>query len=219
VPNESSNAEQLGITLITDDENLHLFATNNTTISYVSIPLEAPPVFDRVTLPASFCRALAKTDPKKTIILEINEDHALAVTDDSTIFGRLIDTPHPLPFQQIVKKHYDGRTKAVPIPPGLAMIVARASIITESDASGAGTSITITTDSKNQRLARFVSKSARGEVVDVIKLDSGHPEVSLTLEPKFLKSSIAFFDRILITKTCVVLTEETGSSFFFIAGH
>lgn len=201
--------DSLGITVLPRNKQLDLYATNDSTISHVCIELKAVPILkDRVVLSGAFCRqmvALAALSDKNQ--LEIHDDYSLFKSGDNLLFGRLVNVPKPLDFSASIESHYPvgSEDSLVAIPSKLQLVLERAIIITDSKTERSRTSIVIK-DGK----ASFYSKSEKGEVRDSVLLEASHPDVEITIEPKLLKSGYGFFERMLFTETCAIMTKDNA---------
>jgi hypothetical protein len=219
VSTEQSVADQQGITLIADGDELSLFSTNNATISTNTLKLTAKPSFkERIILPALFCEQLVKlTADAKDCKLEVHSDYALLSTGRGVrCFGRFLNSPKPLDFQSHVDDSLKGTSKLLcPIPSKMRLIVERAIIITKTEK--AMTNIRV-----KGGIMYFESNSGRGEVIDTVQVDQD--DAALTLDPKHLKVGMgSFYDAdeaksgsMLMTDQCFIMAR--GSDYYLMAG-
>ena len=205
VTKDTSVPEQLGVTLIAAGDQLMMFSTNNSTLSYGEVELKSKPKFDRVILSGTFCEQLLKLADPKDMNLEIHKDYALLEGIGYSLFGRLLEVEKPVDFVSILSHHCkEGYDKElIQIPSKLRLVLDRACIITDSKLGPAKTEIFTTDDGK----MKFVSKSDRGEVYDSIMVGD-HPKISVTVDPKFLKSGYGSFDRMLVTDICFIMAQD-----------
>ncbi len=216
VGTDPSTPEQLGVTLVPNGKELSLHATNNFTMTHDKIILPEPlKLKDRVTLSADFCKqmiSIAKAEKK--VKVEIHDDHSLLTTTTGiSLFGRLIEIDKPLDFAGIMKANVpaDAKKNAVAVPSKLRLMIERAIIITNATTEKSFTEISIR-DGK----MKFISKSARGEVMDSVLLGETQEDVTLNLDCKYLKPAFDAYDKMLITDRCFIMLK--GQSIYMVAG-
>lgn len=208
VSGDTSVPDQLGITLLDDQESISLFATNGSTVSTSYIKTTGKvPFEDRVILSTVFCQQMLRLakDHSKALQLEVQDDFSLLTYGTTALFGRLIESEKPLNFEDIMKRHFTEADKKqlISIPTKLKLILDRAVIITDAKVDQTKTVVTV----RDGRM-RFSSKSDRGEVFDSMQIEDQQPEVSIKVDPRLLKNGYGFFDHMLVTETCVVMVKE-----------
>jgi DNA polymerase III sliding clamp (beta) subunit (PCNA family) len=215
---DTSMPDSLGITLSLEAGNIHLYATNDATISYAHIKqinsrIELP--LQRVVLSGNFCRqmlSIAKTGGSSHV--EIHSDYSLFVCNNTILFGRLIDVQRPLDFDAVIESSFpqELHKNLVSIPTKLQLMLERAIIITESKTERSKTAISI-----KDGIAKFVSQSSeKGEVKDSVQLEAQHPDVSVTIDPRLFKQGYdGKFDKMLLTENCLVMTR--GDSLYLVS--
>jgi DNA polymerase III sliding clamp (beta) subunit (PCNA family) len=201
---DPSMPDSLGITLIFEDiAKISLYATNDATISHASVGLKKDiNTKNRVVLSGNFCRqmlSIAKLEGKKYI--ELADDYSMFVCGDTSLFGRLVDVSKPLGFEDVIQSSFpkEGRNNLVSIPTKLELMLDRACVI------GDKTSIVV-----EGGIAKFLSKSDKGEVRDSVQLESNHPDVSININPRLFRNGYGNFDKMLLTETCLVMSKGTN---------
>lgn len=212
VGKDFTDANQLGVTLIQEDSALYGFSTNRTTLcrSRISGNPGFLEVVKRVLIPTSFCeQVLAMRSDKEPMLLWFGKTYALFKSGSVTLWGRYIRNDKPYNYLQIidryVPKNANGNMR--PTPKDFKGIVGRALFVAE-DAKTQRTVISIQ-DGK----AKMVTKSERGAMQDAFDLD--HDDVSITIVPKHLKSVADKFDKILVTKASLILSN--GKTVFVVS--
>lgn len=212
---DTSMPDSLGITLIFGKDGVSFYATNDATISYAYVKYKDGHVKEgmRTVLSGNFCRqmiALAKLEGKRHI--EITSDYSLFQCGDDVLFGRLVDVPRPLDFDSVIEQAYPKalHKQLVTIPSKLELILDRAVIITESKTERSKTEITI-----KDSIARFLSKSEKGEVRDSTQLEDKQPDVAVSIDPRLFKAGYGFFDKMTMTEHCLIMTK--GSSLYLVS--
>lgn len=210
---DTSMPDSLGITVVYKDKGFDLYATNDATISYARVKAKQEMDDYRVVISGNFCRqmlALAKLDGKKH--LEINDDYSLFHSGDSVLFGRLIDVPRPLDFESVIEGSFPQKEhkNLVSVPSKLQLILDRAVIITDSKTESPKTLISV-----KDGIAKFFSRSEKGEVNDHMQLEEHHPDVELSIDPRLFKAGYGTFDKMLLAETCLVMAK--GSSLYLVS--
>lgn len=210
---DTSVPDSLGITLELEAREIRLYATNDATISTAVVALKAVMPIKRVVISGNFCRqmlALAKLDGKKHI--EIHDDYSLFQCGDDLLFGRLVDIPRPLDFVSVIEQSYPAELESslVSIPTKLQLILERAVIITESKTERSLTKITV-----KDGIAKFFSKSEKGEVRDSVQLEDTQLDVEVGIDPRLFKMGYGFFDKMLLTEACLIMTK--GDSLYLVS--
>ena len=237
VGNNTGQPDQLGITLISKPKEkvLHLYATNSTTLSFSKVKVNGKVNFTRIILPTAFCTQLLKLGrimpEKEAFHLEVLEDDGvLFAARDVWLFGRLVESAQPLNFEGILDHHYPAELEqkmidVTDLQLRLQRALERAVIITDSTTDQGTTVLYVEKDEPT--VLRFLSETDRGVVKDSIVLTKPtgnkkdkpqkHPVVSVRLEPKQLKAGLGFFDRMLVTKSCVIM--ENAVSTYLVSAH
>lgn len=205
---DTSMPDSLGITLVFEDKVVNLYATNDSTISFASVKLKQPTKETRVVLSGDFCRqmlVLAKFDGVKH--LEINEGYSLFECGDNVLFGKLVDVQRPLDFDSVIENLFSKEVQKnlVTIPSKLELILDRAVIITESKTERSKTAITV-----NDGIAKFFSKSEKGEVRDTCQLEDAHPNVEVNIDPRLFKQGYGAYEKFVLTDQCLIMTKGTS---------
>ena len=97
------------------------------------------------------------------------------------------------------------------MPEKLAMMLARAMIITDSPTEQTRTLVTV----KGGEMT-LLSKSGKGEVKDKVVVE-GHPDVAVKLEPKLLSLGLEDFDKFLITDRCAIMSKGSTKLYLVAA--
>lgn len=205
---DTSMPDSLGITLLFAGKMLNLYSTNDSTISFASVKLKQETKDLRVVLSGNFCRqmlALAKLEGAKH--LEINEGYSLFQSGDNVLFGRLVEVQRPLDFDSVLESSFpqELRRHLVSVPAKLELILERAVIITESKTERPKTAISI-----KGGIAKFFSKSEKGEVRDSVQLEEAQQDVDVNIDPRLFKAGYGFFDKMVLTEQCLVMSKGTS---------
>lgn len=222
---DTGQQDQLGVTLIPEGKKLLMYTTNTSTISHDVARLTGDVSFERITLPKQFCEQMLKMGKgAKSFHLEIHDDYALMVADKVMVYSRLLFSDAPLEFQGILEQHFPEGMEMVPMPSKLKGILERAIIITDS-ANDQGTTDVVAKDG----VMKFISKTERGEVVDRVQVGDSHPQVSVKLEPRQLKTGYADFYKVdengkpdgkgkfIVTDRCVIMSR--GDAIYMVSAH
>ena len=203
VGDDPLQADQCGVTLIQEGENLLLYSTNRSTISCAEIPkLRFLPKETRVILPTAFCQQLVSFKESLTLGLHIGTDHACFYAGKVEVWGRLLESKKPLDFVAVTKASLPEDLTMVPVPHNLGRIVDR--ILAVSDDKGAAMTMTV----ENERCS-FELSSSRGEIFDSVALP-GHPDISARLRPLWVRP-VCDFSTMALTERCLVMRAGTAS--------
>jgi len=210
ISNDTSIPDQLGMTIVPNGKDLYMYATDNHTLSHAKVRVETT-LPGRVILSKPFCEQLVElTKNKEPFRLIVQEDCALAVIDGGRthLFGRLIDSSHPLDFDEILDQHLaeGAKKKMVMMPKSLKQVLQRALLITDTKMEETKSLITM---KKGQMIVH--SKSALGELEDKVYDEKDwmvkHPDVSVRLNPRLLKVGHELYEKLLVTDSCAVMTK------------
>lgn len=211
---DTSVPDQLGITLLPKGDKLHLYSTNNSTISHAIVDLTSKcPLKDRVVLHAKFCEQLLELGKDGSPQLFVDKDHSLLINGKTMLFGTLIEVEKPIDFEAVIAHHLPEnlKKKLIEIPTKLELILERAIVITDSATEQTRTQITV----KDGEM-RFYSKSGKAEVKDKMQV-LGHPNVTVKLEPKLIKNGWGAFDKFLVTEDCAIMSK--GSNLYLVSAN
>ena len=212
---DTSMPDQLGVTLIADgDKAISMYSTNNNTISYASIPLKKKYTLkNRIVLSSTFCQqVMSMCKGISSARLYLGDGYALLQVSDKHLFGRLIDTDSPTDFKGMIEHHFPvtAKKKLIPIPTKMQLILERAVI-----AASAGIEVIPTNITVNDGKIKFVTKHKKLEMVDYLTIGDGHPNVNTRIQPKHLKAGYGYFDKMMFTESCAIMTK--GDFIYMIA--
>lgn len=211
---DTSTPDQLGVTFIPNgDDTISLYATDNNTLTRVIIDGELD---ERVIVSAEFCRqvvALVDRNSKKPVDLRITSTYALLTTDKAVLYGKLIESEKPVPFENQFKHHFPNnlRGSLVGIPKFMAAALERSLVMA---AAGEGEA-RMTIECKSNRFkcvtSAVVGQDTIGTITDSIDLK--HPDVKASLRPKDVKSGMEFYTKMLVTSECLVMCDDANGTF------
>lgn len=214
---DAGRADQTGLLFRRDRDYLVIYGFNNISLSVAEVPLDDVNLDlpeDGVLLPGIFCKLMAdylKADD--AVRLEIGERYALFSTGKANVYGTLIPRPTKIDYDRILDDNFPSSDskKPVAIPDGLKKALERACVIVNTKLDGKlRTEIEVKAGS-----ARLFSRSARGEVEDVVELGK-HPDVRLSIDPRPVLDAMPFFvkddpadpGKVLFERKCAVLTRR-----------
>lgn len=210
VSSDTSVADQLGITVITDGNKIDLYSTNNVSLNYCPIRVKDDLPKLRMILPTLFCSqflALAKNAEK--VALTLCPDHVVMEADGTKLFGKFVETPNPLDFVSIIKQHtIDPKKQLMEIPAKLGPTLDRVIIMTESQSKVDQSPVRITVaDGKMS----FFAKSEKGEVRDSILVKGDlQKDLQIRVDPRPFKKGIEKMQEFLATDNCLILRNDVG---------
>lgn len=213
VASETTTPDYAGITLLPQDDGLNVFGANGLTLSRAIVKYKGDG-WARSILPPAFCKQLTVlAKDQKKIKFRLGKERAMFADDKGTImYGQLIDTEKPLPMINVFESHLKPGAALVPIPSKLVAVLERACIVSAGETTPIRTKIEV-----KERVARFKTSSRFGEVRDRMDVSGGQPDVVLEIDPKPVRAGCGDFNKMLITKSCFVMANETA--YYMISGR
>lgn len=217
VGSDSSVVDNVGITVVNENnKGLTLYSTTGNTMSRAEVEMAGTIPFDRVLLSGLFCSQLLRMARESMdFSIKIYDDHAMFYgPSDTVMFGRLLESDSPLDFKGVFEKYAPQATlkKLIMVPTKLGGILERASIITDSPVDQGSTLIRV-----KDGVARFESKSDRGEVIDRMQVEERHPDAELRVEPKLLKAGYKHNSKILFRDNCIIMSDDNENLYLVAA--
>jgi DNA polymerase III sliding clamp (beta) subunit (PCNA family) len=207
----TTSPEQLGVTLKTEKTLIHLYTTDDQTISQKAVDRPAKWEDVRVIFPTPFVEQLIKHGDEGTQIA-ISSDSVVATTTKGVkIFARLIDAPMPFDFAKTIAEHVRS-TDVVDIPGRLRLALERATVIAEAQTDKAKAIECLIKEGK----LRLYGESPYGVLRDSMELGKDIPSNEFGINPKLLKRGLPLATKIKFGDRCVVLE---GDRFMYICAH
>lgn len=206
--NDPSVPELNGVSLISVGDQVHIYASNHTTLSHARARSGGDARFERAIFSGPFCKQLVALSkrPFDRVSLAIENDFAYATFDDVELWGSLIRSDQVLvDFPDVLRRNFpdfENQKRLVPIPRELGLMVDRAIIVAESRLEPIKTTITV-----RDGTGFFQSSSDRGQVKDAASFEN-HPDISVQIEPKLIKIGLDGADGMLITGTAIILANR-----------
>lgn len=212
---DTSVPDQLGITLIPKKKTIEMYSINGASMSSASAESAgASTLKRRIVLSALFCEQLVRlaAGDKKSEIVVTDEYSMLRTSSGVRVFGKLVDVPNPLDFEQqfrdIVPENFAEQAIAVPV--AFKMALERALIISDPSGERVYSQFQV-----KDGFMSVMTTSPKGEVRDRIKV-SGHPDVAVSADAQWLKIGVAEgFDKILITEETIIMAR--GAEMYLVA--
>ena len=205
----SVNNDHRGVTFIPNGGQVKIFSTNGHTMTYCKVGLGLGR--ERTILPRDFCQEmlrLGKSAERKQ--LELRRDSVLFVADDVMLFGKLLQSSQPVPFERTFQRLYDGK-KLIKLSdtqrPRLKVALDWATTICDIKGNEVKTKIKV-----HNNTMEFSSASDRGQVLDRIPIK--HPNVECQLQASLLRNVYDRYEDILITEECALMTRDNAESIF-----
>lgn len=208
VGTDSAVPDQMGVTLIPDGSDLmRLFSINDKTMTACEVKIKRAPYFKRATLSAVFCNQLLKLADKAKFALYVADDYSLAYIEDTTLFGRLIESSRPIEYGELLDRysHPDIMQDAVEVPP-IRHMLDRAIVAAGSGAEEVQTEIHIS-DGK----IKFSTQARIIDIQDSAEIDEHHPNVSLRANIRWLRigyEAMPKESKIVFSKNSIVMLHQ-----------
>jgi DNA polymerase III sliding clamp (beta) subunit (PCNA family) len=216
ISDDTSIPDQLGLTLIPNGKDLLMYSTNNMTLSHARVGIDTTGLPKRAILSRQFCQQLVHlTRFEEAFQLFVRSDHVLATIGTTKLFGRLIDSSHPLDFDSIMQAHLpQGRIgKLVPMPKNLRQVLQRAMAVGRTEEKNKAKSLISIKDGKIMVLSESPTAHLDDKVVGTVN----HPDVDVNLNPALLKIGADQYDKLLFTKSCAVMTSDNDKNVYLVS--
>lgn len=213
VSDATTSPEYRGVTLVPNGDLVHLFTVNGATMTNVLIKIDG---LDRpVVLPHKFCSQFGNFAVDGAHF-EINteERYALVVGSQGSLYGKLIEVDKPLPLIKTLNDLAgDDKLKLmIAVPAGMVNMLNCASTVID-DVNTDKTQIAVVNGTMT-----LTSKGIKGENIDHAKIDKGHPDITVRVNPKLLKIGLDDgLEFILLGKKAAVMTDDKVTSLYVIS--
>ena len=200
---DTSVPDQLGVTLLCDDQFLDMYTTDNSTISWQRLDKPKGYNVERVVIPAAFCEQLLRLMSDGCYLI-VNDESVMAKNNKNIfLFSRVVDCPRPLDLVGQVQSELpeDFYDKLVTLPTRLKLAIERIMVVLQGQV---GNPAKFYVDEKKQFL-RLFSKSDLGEVRDSMKLEEEHLSIELNVDPTLVKRSLEGRTHFMLTENCMIL--------------
>jgi len=218
VSTDSARIDNTGITLFFEDEVLHLYATNDVTVTEVRLPWKgkAPAFGKRAILSGDFCRQMLRVAARgKAWEVSVNKEYALMHSGEVWLYGSLVHSDNPMNFAGIMQQHVNEAVgkSLVQIPTKLELMLDRA-IIIEGGNPDNSTHAWV----QDGRL-RLTSNGLGGHVSDSTQIDERHKDTpKVRVSPKHLKQGYGRFEKIAMTERCIIMSKKGTTYLIAVRG-
>lgn len=233
VGSDTSAAENLGVTFEKDPDDPRrtiLYSTDTQTICRAYIrSTNAVQLPHRAIVPGLFCeqmlrlyRAMSNEDREAGLAsfritsrhvqgTGVTERFALFTAGPATLYGRLLETRSPFDFADVLRHHLPKQyeDKLVPFPDRLRGAIERAFIVCDEQRKRVEIKVA------GGRL-HLTSQSDHEEVKDDLLFKS-HDNISVNIEPRFLRRASTSFDQILVAPLCIVLAKSERGMLYLVS--
>lgn len=199
-------AAQMGVTLIKTGKGIHLYSTDNTTVSKFLAGQEGvnQKVPFRAILPKPFCSAIVSLETTDAIKLNLNENNALAKTSEGDIvFTKTIEDTSDFDFFSVFKNI--KVTSAFSITPTTINAVERVALIL---ANGGQETVEL---SISKRMLNIKAASDLGSCHEKVKIKEKIREVPpIIININSLKRGVKLGSRMEIREGILAIVGEKG---------
>lgn len=212
------NPEQRGITIIQNGKAADLYSTDAVSLSWVQVDTTKQPVFNhsnRLIIPTPFCQQVKSLKGEAELRFDENAVYCLtsitlvegskkegeerkAVVAEALIFSKLVEDDNPVEFERLVKQFTGGDVElAIEVPGQLKLRAERAMVLLGDQPAEL---------SVEEGHLYLYAQTPYGEVDDVLKIESTHPDVKAKIDVALLARALDVCTKISITKQSLVLT-------------
>lgn len=202
--------DHMGVSVVERGGKLHLYSTDAKTMSHFVVgdmrgwPLKSN---QRVILPTAFVECLSALGDDKTT-LSVSSDDVVAKTGAGVVlFGRLVESQKPVDFDGVMERAADG-VDMVDMPNKLRLMLERAAVMLEGKQDQV---VEVRLDSKELRVA---ASTYFGDLVDKAEVEGVKKELTLRMNPDFVKRAYPLCDKIGLGKEAMILE---GPRFTYVA--
>jgi DNA polymerase III sliding clamp (beta) subunit (PCNA family) len=209
VGQDVSIPDQLGVTLRTQGDRLHLYATDSKTISAASIARPKGCEIRHAIIPTLFCEQLLKLC-KDGGHFYVDRDTALVRSNKGVgLLGRLVNAARPIPFAETIQRYMpkDPNGSAVPVPSRLKLALERASVVLEG---APGDPLEMSFDGD---FLDIYAKTPYGEIKDEIKLDREHANTRARVHPELIKRALGHASEMTLIPGCLLMLGAGGYTY------
>ena len=192
VSKDTTQPALLGVTLC----GSNLYSCNGDALTRVAIKQA---VKGRVLLPTAFCEAVLKLWSSLEMTkgtLCFDSEWVFADFGDWHVYGRVLEIPDPIDFDNEVKKTVKGKVPLLAVPSGFGDALRRARVLAEPESQR-----TVVTVEKGR--LRLLTETHMGEVKDELPL-KGHPDVVAHVNAAHIQQAISHCEQFAILDNCTV---------------
>jgi hypothetical protein len=177
----TTTANDSGVTVVAEDDELAFYSTDIKSISWARIPLPEGYNAPRMLLSPQFCQRLQASMGGSDAILQISEDRIIANFESvMRLFGRLTHDENPRPFREAIMAAIPG--DLIGLPPGAAEALKRVGVLVHP---GKQDRMRVSLNGKN---ARFEFKSDLGQLDERFVVEGNKISVEALFDPDVLKT-------------------------------
>ncbi len=154
---------------------------------------------DRVLLSTPFCQAVLRLWSALEItkgILCISDEWVMANFVDWCVYGRVLEIPDPIDFDNEIKKTVRVKTPVQDLPPGFRDGLSRACVLAEPE--NQKTHVTV-----EKGKLRLLTETHMGEVKDEFPF-KGHPEITANVNASYMLQAIEHCSQMAIHDNCTI---------------
>lgn len=153
----------------------------------------------QVLMPTAFCEAVLKLWDSLKVTggkLHFNSEWMYADFDDWSVYGRVLQIPVPIDFEDEIKKTMQSKVVTLPLPADLSEALSRARVLSDPESQK-----TLLTVEKGK--LQMLTETHMGTVKDVLVF-KGHVDVTANVNASHLQRALGYCDQMFILDNCVV---------------
>lgn len=210
VGDNTSVADQLGVTIISEEGGLDFYSTDSKTITCGSMKMPKGYSAGRVILPTVFCQQFVKLCKDGGKLLLTKDSVVAQNAAGVRLWSRLVDAPRPLDFASAINTHLPNgyKKKMTPIPSRLKLAIERVVVVLTGHS---GEPIEMKLDPEYLRL---YAKTANAEIKDVLRLEKPHEEITALMDPELIRRALPECESMMLTERCLVMVH--GDNFIHL---
>lgn len=220
---DTSTPDQLGVTFMPGDDGARLYSTNTATITRVF--LKGVELEGHAIVPTAFCQQvlnLIDKEDENEFHLEITKEYALLEVDvylsttrseKYKLFGHLIETGKPIPFQKHFERHFPDkvRKQLINVPKFMPLAIERAIVMAAAGQGEPRMQINVAENRFKLTTKAMIGNDSIGTIHDAINL--AHPDVSASFNPKAVKLAMEFYNKMFVTDEALIMADDQNGVF------
>lgn len=210
--NVDTRPDYLGITIRRVEQDLHFYASDGTTMSWMTTDRPEGWEVERITLPLKFCEQLVRLCEAGDILYLAGGVAEVLAGEETTIVGREIHIDRPADFADLLGRNVPDDLDAVLFP----ITVEFKDAITRAKSVSSKVKLARVHIESTGTAMKLSTEIGKASVVDTITIGKAC-DVDVVLDPKLVDRALPYADTMTITHDCIILSNEQSGLLHMIA--
>lgn len=204
---DTSVPDQLGVTVVSDEQWMDFYTTDSKTVTWSSLSLTQGSNFpSRFVLPTTFCEQLLRLCKDGGEMAVTTNDVVAQSKSGVRLYTRLVDVPRPVDFDAaisgLLKEGY--RKLAAEIPLRLELALERALIMLQGLPNEA------IEFKVGDGVLELYAKTPNGEIKDTMSLEHAFEPCTVRIDPALVKRALSNSKTFFLMPKCAVMLGDGG---------